>query len=142
MATEKLVDVLDVVEDFHAAVNEADARGLEALAADDIVLAGPHNEGKGRALLKPWLVQNGLSWRPLRWFYGGDGTVVVEQLARWYPRDRRIDPSDVDEERLASAFFVSDGQVIRCERFVDLSSALSATGLTLRHEVELPPPPL
>lgn len=146
MATEtfelpELIDVLELVEDFHAAVNGADARSLEKLAADDIVLAGPSNEGTGRALLKPWLVQSGLSFRPLRWFYGGDRTVVVEQLVHRPergPRNRKV----WTEERLASAFIVNDGRITRCERFTDLPSALSATGLTLRHEVEPPPPPL
>lgn len=69
---------------------------------------------------------------PPRWFCGQDGTVVVEQAARW--RDTTTG-TDQGNAIVASLFRVEDGRVARVGPHYDLDSALSAAGLCSGDEV-------
>jgi hypothetical protein len=120
---------LGVVDAWIDAVNSADAPRLVALTAERVGIVGPRGAGPAdREMLADWLTRSGFSATSLRWFCGTDGSVVVEQDARW-----RDGASGV---RLASQFFVDGGRVARYTRHDGgLEPALAAAGLTLADEV-------
>ena len=63
----------------------------------------PRGSMRGRQVLAAWLGRARFSAESLRWFCGADGSVVVEQAARW------IDPAsgaDRGQARVASCFCV------------------------------------
>lgn len=78
------------------------------------------------------MTRSGFSATPLRWFCGGDGTVVVEQAARWEDRATGVEQS---RAVVGSQFRVADGVVARVGRHDDLAAALTATGLETSDEV-------
>jgi hypothetical protein len=125
---------LAIVEAWLDAVNRRDVGALERLTHDKVEIVGPRGSGRmDRAVLAEWLARAGFSAEQLRWFCGANGSVVVEQDARW------VDPaSDAErgQARVASRFVVKDGRVGRYARHDDgLQPALSAAGLSTEHEV-------
>lgn len=124
---------LGVVEAWLDAVDRADTAAAVALCAPDLEVVGPRGGVRGREVLGPWMARAGFTARPLRWFCGADGAVVVEQDATW------ADPATGAERGravVASAFLVADGVITRFERHDDgLPSALAAAGLRESDEV-------
>src|SRR5688572_9619328 len=87
---------LAVVEAWMDAVNRRDAGALARWTHEKIELVGPRGGGlMERAVLVEWLARAGFTAKQLRWFCGADGTVVVEQDARW------LDPASDDERGCA-----------------------------------------
>jgi len=122
---------LAVVRDWLDAVNAGDPEQVERLSAVDIEIVGPRGSVRGRQALTAWLGRAGFSARATRWFCGGDGSVVVEQDARW------VDPATgVEQGRavVASQFLVG-ASVRRYARHDDLATALAAAGLHETDEV-------
>ena len=124
---------LAVVEAWLDAVDRADAGAAAALSAPDLEIAGPRGTVRGREVLGPWMARAGFTSRPLRWFCGADGAVVVEQDATW------TDPTTGAERGravVASSFRVAGGAVTRYQRHDEgLPDALPAAGLTDEDEV-------
>jgi hypothetical protein len=123
---------LSVVQRWQDAVNARDLQGLVDLSHEDIEIVGPRGTARGHAVLAEWLDRAGLSWRPLRWFCGDKGSVVVEQEAEWTdPRTGEARGGAV----LASHFTVGDGRVLRFARHDTVGDALAAAGLPVQSEV-------
>ncbi len=124
---------LAVVEAWLDAVDRADAGAAMALCAPDLEVVGPRGSVRGREVLAPWMARAGFSARPLRWFCGAGGAVVVEQDATW------SDPATGDVRGravVASRFSVADGVVTGYQRHDDgLPAALAAAGLGSADEV-------
>ncbi|MEX5718872.1 nuclear transport factor 2 family protein [Geodermatophilus maliterrae] len=124
---------LAVVEAWLDAVDRADADAATALCAPDLEVVGPRGSVRGREVLGPWMARAGFSARPLRWFCGADGAVVVEQDATW------ADPATGAERGravVASRFTVAGGVVTAYQRHDDgLGAALAAAGLGESDEV-------
>lgn len=124
---------LGVVAAWLDAVDRADAAAATALCAPDLEVVGPRGSVRGREVLAPWLARAGFTARPLRWFCGAGGSVVVEQDATW------IDPATGTERGravVAAQFLVTDGLVVRFQRHDDgLPAALAAAGLGEYDEV-------
>jgi hypothetical protein len=120
---------LGVVRGWLEAVNDGDAGRLVALTTEQVEIVGPRGAGPAdREMLAGWLARSGFSARPLRWFCGPDGQVVVEQDARWREGARGV--------RLASRFRVEGGRVASYVRHDDgLEPALAAAGLSSADEV-------
>ena len=118
---------LGVVEAWLDAVDRADAAAATALCAPDLEVAGPRGSVRGREVLAPWLARAGFTARPLRWFCGAGGSVVVEQDATW------TDPATGTERGravVAAQFLVTDVRIVRFQRHDDgLPAALAAAGL-------------
>ena len=115
-----------------AAADRRDGPRLELLSAEDVEVVGPRGSVRGAAVLSQWVARAGFSARPLRWFCGGDGTVVVEQDARW------VDVATGSEQGravVASQFAVAGARVARYARHDDLAAALAAAGLGTADEV-------
>jgi hypothetical protein len=119
---------LAVVEQWLAAVNAGDGARVESLSHEQVDIVGPRGRGSApRAVLSEWLGRSGFSSRPVRWFCGDDGLVVVEQDASW--RDPATG-EPLDSFRIGSLFQVTGGRVARYERFdAGLGAALAAAGL-------------
>ena len=124
---------LAVVEEWLAAVDAADAARLRRVTAERVEIVGPRGAGPiDRGELTGWLRASGFSATSLRWFCGGDGTVVVEQDAAGPTRHRR----PRGNARVASRFRVDGGSVAGYARHDDgLAPALAAAGLTEADEV-------
>ena len=124
---------LAVVEAWLDAVDRADPVAATALCAPDLEVVGPRGSIRGREVLGPWMARAGFSARPLRWFCGAGGAVVVEQDATW------VDPATGTGRGravVATRFLVTDGLVARLQRHDDgLPTALTAAGLRESDEV-------
>lgn len=108
---------LGIVEAWQLAVNGAEVAEAVALMAERVEVSGPRGEGLIPSHeLGAWMVRSGFTAKPLRWLCGGNGTVVVEQDARWVDRE-------TGQERgravVASRFDVDDGVVSRIVRHDD-----------------------
>jgi len=125
---------LGIVEAWQLAVNRASATDAVALMTEQVEVLGPRGEGlMPRHELGAWMVRSGFTATPLRWFCDGNGTVVVEQDARWVDRE-------TGQERgravVASRFTVDDEVVSRVVRHDEgLQAALASAGLGSAHEV-------
>ena len=124
---------LGVVEAWLDAVDRADTAAAVAMCAPDLEVVGPRGTVRGRDVLGPWMARAGFTARPLRWFCGAGGAVVVEQEATW------ADPATGAERGravVASEFLVADGVITRFRRHDEgLCAALAAAGL--RHSDEV-----
>jgi hypothetical protein len=124
---------LGVVEAWLDAVDRADTAAAVALCAPDLEVVGPRGTVRGREVLGPWLARAGFTARPLRWFCGAGGAVVVEQEATW------ADPATGAERGravVASRFLVADGVITHLQRHDEgLPAALAAAGLRHADEV-------
>lgn len=114
-----------VVAAWHEALDAGDVDRLAALSHDEIELVGPRGVASGRAVVRDWVGRAGARFEPLRWFHR-DGSVVVEQRARWRGEDTGEAGAPIV---VATAFRVRDGLVARLARFDDVAAALAAAGL-------------
>lgn len=78
---------LATVRAWQEAVNRGSVARVRELSADRIEVLGPRGAGlMDSGGFGVWMIRSGFSATPRRWFCGGDGTVVVEQAARWEDR--------------------------------------------------------
>lgn len=125
---------LGIVEAWQLAVNRGSAIDAVTLMAEQVEVLGPRGEGlMPRHELGAWMVRSGFTAEPLRWFCGGNGSVVVEQDARWvdwetgHERGRAV---------VALRVRVDDGVVSRVVRHDEgLRAALDSAGLASSDEV-------
>lgn len=125
---------LAVVEEWLDAVNRGDGVRLEQLSHEEVEIVGPRGSGRaGRRVLSDWLTRAGFSAEPLRWFCGADGSVVVEQDARWVDVATGVEQG---RARVASQFLVDGARVAKYVRHDGgLPTALAAAGLGDDYEV-------
>lgn len=132
----RLVDVnpgsLGVVEEWLSAVNRGDNQRVQELSAENVEIVGPRGSARGRQVLAEWLARAGFSAVALRWFCGSDGTVVVEQEARWSDVDSG---KELGRARIGSQFTITAGVVAYYQRHESLDQALAAAGLDTTAEV-------
>ena len=129
-----MIGALAVVERWLDAVNEQDAEGVEALTSEQVEIVGPRGQGMmDRSVLGEWISRSGFTSRPLRWFCGADGMVVVEQEGTWHDvatgqRQGRL--------VIGSEFVVRHGQVVRYVRHdIGIDAAIAASGLDERRDL-------
>ena len=125
---------LAVVEEWLDAVNRGDGHRLEQVTHEEIEIVGPRGQGRtDRRAVSAWLTRAGFSAVALRWFCGADGSVVVEQDARWVDVTTGVEQG---RARVASQFLVDGARVAMYVRHDDsLRSALVASGLDETDEV-------
>lgn len=129
MGREQIERALAVVGLWHLALKDGDRATLLATIGEDVELRGPRGTTRGTAAFQDWIDRAHFKAVPRRRFCGGEGTVVVEQLARW-----REHHGDVTAA-IASAFVVRDGRIRRIEWFDELAMALTIYKLRDVHEV-------
>ena len=125
---------LGIVEAWQLAVNRGSATDAVTLMAEQVEVLGPRGEGlMPRHELGAWMVRSGFTAEPLRWFCGGNGTVVVEQDARWVDRETG---QGRGRAVVASRFRVDDDVVSRVVRHDEgLQAALDSASLGGADEV-------
>ena len=123
--------MLDLIEEWHAAVNAGDGAAAGTLCTDDVQVGGPRGGGSGRDLLVDWVGHAGVRLEARRWFCGRSGA-VVEQDARWVAGTTGEPGAPV---RLATRFAVDGGRISRVLRHTALADALADAGLTTAHDV-------
>lgn len=111
---------VQVVDAWHAALNQGDLARLVALSAAEIELGGPRGSGRGCQLLREWVERARIRLEPRR-IVPRAGAVVVEQEATW----EEADPGP--PALVASVFVVRAGRVVSVIRYDDLDAALLAT---------------
>lgn len=114
-----------IVQAFHDTLNAGDAAGVLALATEDIRIGGPRGTGEGKHLLEEWVRHASITMEPQRWFHT-DGTVVVDQVARWH------DPQTGEEtssQRVATAFGIRDGRIASIARYGNIGEAVTSAGM-------------
>jgi hypothetical protein len=122
---------LAVAAGWLSAVNHQDTAKLTDLSAADIEIIGPRGSAHGRQVLAGWLARAGFAASTLRWFCGADGSVVVEQDARWSEATN----AEPGRARVASRFVIHGETVAAYQRHDTLDAALRAAGLTAADEV-------
>jgi hypothetical protein len=126
--TDLTYGALGVVERWLEAVNARNGAELARLSHERIEVVGPRGAGlMERAVLQDWLARSGFSSRPVRWFCGGHGVVVVEQVASWADAATGEPQGDL---RIGSQFTVRAGRVAAYRRFDDgVGAAIAGAGL-------------
>jgi ketosteroid isomerase-like protein len=115
---------VELVLDWHAALNAGDTDRLVALSTTHIEVGGPRGAGRGADLLRDWVERARIQLEPVRWQAQGT-RVVVEQSGRWRtPEGKMTEPQTV-----ASVFGIQDGKVSSVIRYADLAVALESVGV-------------
>ena len=124
---------LAVVEEWLDAVNRCDGATLTGLSHPEIEIVGPRGAGQmPSSVLSQWLLRAGFSAKPLRWFCGDDGRVVVEQAAQWHDVESR---EQQDRRTIGSRFVVREGLVAAYARHDDgVEEAVAAAGLDVERD--------
>lgn len=117
---------VDVVREWLAASNAADAERLVELSSPDIEIIGPRGSARGHDVLREWLARAGARFDAERVF-SADERVVVEQHGVWHGPDGQLR----GEARVASRFVVRGGRVQLVQRYDRLDEALAHAGLPL-----------
>lgn len=129
-------NAIGIVRAFHDALNGRDTAAVLALAADDVRIGGPRGTGEGKHLLSEWVAHASITMEPQRWFHT-EGTVVVEQIARWHDPDSGVETSS---QRVATAFGIRDGLIASIARYGDIGEAVTSAGMDETHAVEVGAP--
>src|SRR5690349_15445676 len=58
---------LELVHDWHVALNAGDTSRLLALSTSDVEVGGPRGAGRGSQLLEEWVARAQIRLEPLRW---------------------------------------------------------------------------
>lgn len=129
-------DEIAIVRAFHETLNSKDAAGVLALATEDIRIGGPRGTGEGKHLLAEWVSRASITMEPQRWFHT-DGTVVVEQVARWHDQSTGEETSS---QRVATTFGIRDGRIASIARYGDIGEAVTSAGMDESNAVSVDDP--
>lgn len=77
---------VDIVRDWHEAVNAGDLGRLDGLVTNDVEIGGPRGTSAGRNVLHEWIGRAKTNLVPLRYWTRGD-SVVAEESARWMQKN-------------------------------------------------------
>lgn len=128
---DEIVIAIRIVRAFHDTLNAKDAAGVLALAAADVRIGGPRGAGEGKHLLEEWVAHASITMEPQRWFHA-EGTVTVEQVARWHDPDTGEETSS---QRVATTFGIRDGLIASIARYGDIGEAVTSAGMDETHAV-------
>jgi ketosteroid isomerase-like protein len=126
-------DELEIVQAFHDRLNAKDAAGVLALAAEDVRIGGPRGTGEGKQLLEEWVGHASITMEPQRWFHT-EGTVIVEQIARWHAPDTGEETSS---RRVSTAFSIRDRLIASIARYDTIGEAITSAGMDESDVVEV-----
>ena len=117
-------DPIQIVNQWHDAVNSGDTERLANLVSKDVEIGGPRGTERGLEMLVDWVERTGIRLEPTVWYQRGE-TVVVCQLATW-PGEGG---TPGDPQPAASAFVVHGDRIMSIVRYADQIAAFGATGL-------------
>ncbi|MCA9879380.1 MAG: nuclear transport factor 2 family protein [Thermomicrobiales bacterium] len=115
---------MDVVQQWHEAVNAADVDRVRRLVADQVVVNGPRGSGAiSRDAFADWVIRSGIHLRPVEWRPVSSGVIVVGQQATW--------PAAPESASVATMFRVTGDHISAALRFPDLEQALEFAHLSV-----------
>ena len=118
---------MEIVQQWHDAVNARDIDAAVALCHPDVAVGGPRGTGEGHDVMRAWLTRSGISLElqePL--VESGPGRVVAHELAQW--RTTADAPAEAPTHAPAPTwvvFGVRDDQLTSVRRF-ETAEAVSA----------------
>ncbi len=130
---DETMSAIRIVQRFHNGLNARDVADILSLAAEDIRIGGPRGTGEGKQLLEEWVGRANITMEPQRWFHR-DGTVVVEQIARWHDADTGEETSS---QRVATTFGIRDGQITSIARYGNIGEAITSADMDETHAVAI-----
>ena len=107
---------VQVLQDWHDAVNAGDVERAARCCSDDVAVAGPRGVGRGQDLVRIWLVRSGIRLEQQEDLVESGGRFVVHELARWTTADA---PPGAPTGATPTwcVFTVSDGRVTSIARY-------------------------
>jgi len=123
---------IELVRQWHDAVNAADTERLATLVSNDVEIGGPRGTAQGVDVLIDWVGRSHIQMVPTDWYQQGD-TLVVCQRATW-PEE---DGTPGIPQKVGTVFVVTDGRISRIARYSGLSDAFAETGLSEANRIEV-----
>lgn len=123
---------IDIIQDWHEAVNNADTDRLAALVTSGVEIAGPRGTTQGIDALVDWIDRARIQMVPLVWYQRGD-TLVVCQHAAWPTESGEMG----EAQKVVTVFHLRDGLICSIARYSNAPEALSVAGLSEADRVEL-----
>jgi hypothetical protein len=123
---------IDVVRQWHEALNAGNVERLLERVTPDVDIAGPRGSARGADQVKAWAGRAGIKMVPTEWYAAGD-QVVVQEETTWTQRDGPLSEPTL----IATAFQVTGDRVSRIARYSDIGAALNAIGLTASDAVAI-----
>ena len=117
-------DIIQIVNDWHEAVNSGDTERLAELVSDDVEIGGPRGTARGMDVLIDWVGRSRIQMAPTDWYQRGEKVVVCQQ-ATW-PTEHGTPGIP---QKVGSVFVVRDNRIERIARYPDLVEAFAVTGL-------------
>jgi hypothetical protein len=124
---------LNIVHEWHTALNNGDADQLVALVHRDVEVGGPRGTTSGRQVVREWFGRANVHLDPRR-FFNRKNTVVVEELGEWLSPDTGL---VINSQIVATLFVVNDGLISSIMRYADLETALKEASLGESDKVQL-----
>ncbi len=125
--------VLDIVSEWHTALNTGEIERLLALVQEDVEVGGPRGTTRGAKVVGEWFGRANVRLQPLR-FFNRENVVVVEEQGEWFsPDNGQVTSSQV----VATVFVVTDSLISRIMRYDSVEAALKEAGLETSDELEI-----
>ena len=115
---------IQLVREWHDAVDAGDTERLGSLVTDDVEVGGPRGSAYGRDALIDWVERTGIRMEPTDWYQRGE-TVIVCQRASWPGEDG----TPGVPQKVSSIFTFRDGRIAGIARYGDLVTAFREAGL-------------
>jgi ketosteroid isomerase-like protein len=123
---------IQLVRQWHDAVNSGDTEGLAGLVTDDVEVGGPRGSAYGRDVLIDWVDRTGIRMEPTDW-YQRDEIIIVCQRASWPGEDG----TPGVPQKVSSVFTFRDGKIAGIARYGDLVTAFREVGLSETNRVDV-----
>ena len=124
---------IQIVRDWHLALNACNVDRLVGLVDQDVTIVGPRGQTQGAQVVREWFGRANLRMYPTRFFQHGS-TVVVEAAAQW----RDPETGTVTGNGIVGVVFeVRDGRLTHIARYDNLAAALAAASLSETDELPL-----
>jgi len=120
-----MLSEVEVVIDWHTALNAGDMDGMIGLVHEDVEVGGPRGKTRGVDAMREWFGRAGVTLKPLQFYYGGE-TVVVDEDAEWHSAGGQV----TDAQPVTTVFVVIDRRIASILRYEDTATALAEAGLT------------
>lgn len=122
---------LDMVADWHTALNEGKVERMVEKVRPDVEVGGPRGKAQGAEIVREWFGRANVRLWPLRYFARQE-TVVVEEKGEWISPDTgQVSGS----QTVATVYTVRGNLIAKIVRYDSVETALKEGGLGWQDEV-------
>ena len=118
-------DAVQVLRQWHDAVNAGDIDGAVACCDENVAVQGPRGVGHGHDLMRSWLPRSGIRLEPQEDLVDTGGRFVVREVARWTTANAP-DGAPLEPTETWCVFTVDGGMVTSIARYETLADIPSA----------------